>query len=413
MRKVRAVFAVAVFAASLCASVAAQGADPGITPNGVIGEVAAVDAGSKQIFVKTDAGSVVIASLSDATQILRNPPGEKGLDKAAPMTLAELTAGDRVFAMGAVSADRKTVAARRVVVNTKAELEKKREAERAEWQRRGIVGVVSALDPQTKEITIQTRGPQGPQSVVIAASAPGLVFRRYAPDSIKFADAKPSSFDELKTGDQLRAKGERSEDGSRFTPEEVVTGSFRTSVGTITAVNAEKGEITIKQAQGDQTLTVVVRPDSVMKQFQLPPEMAAMMGGGGPGAGGGERRVIMREGAGGGGQGGGQGQQGGAQGQGGPPGGARRMFGPDLQQMIERLPAASLAELQTGQMIVVSSTVGADPSRVTAIQLVSNIEPLVAMMSRRQGGGQGGGQNALGGFGAAGNISFGFGIGQP
>jgi hypothetical protein len=65
-------------------------------------------------------------------------------------------------------------------------------------------------------------------------------------------------------------------------------------------------------------------------------------------------------------------------------------------------------------MIVVSSTVGADPTRVTAIQLVSNVEPLVAMMSRRQGGGGGGGVGGPGaGGGAGGGINFGFGIGTP
>jgi hypothetical protein len=106
------------------------------------------------------------------------------------------------------------------------------------------------------------------------------------------------------------------------------------------------------------------------------------------------------------------GQPGGAPGQGGPQ---RRVMGGGgdmVQQMLERLPPVSLAELKPGTMIAVSSTVGADPSRVTAIQLVSGVEPLVAMMSRRQGGAGGGG--GVPGMGAAGGgLNFGFGIGQP
>ena len=82
-----------------------------------------------------------------------------------------------------------------------------------------------------------------------------------------------------------------------------------------------------------------------------------------------------------------------------------------MQQMLERLPPVTLAELKPGQMVIVSSTVGADPTRVTAIQLVSNIEPLVAMMSRRPGGGGGLGPGGFGGGG--GGLGFGFGIGQP
>jgi hypothetical protein len=87
-----------------------------------------------------------------------------------------------------------------------------------------------------------------------------------------------------------------------------------------------------------------------------------------------------------------------------------------VQQMLERMPPVTLAELKPGTMIIVSSTVGVDPTRVTAIQLVSGIEPLVAMMSRRSGGmgGPGGGAaGGLGGAGGGGGLSFGFGIGQP
>jgi hypothetical protein len=86
------------------------------------------------------------------------------------------------------------------------------------------------------------------------------------------------------------------------------------------------------------------------------------------------------------------------------------MGGDMIQQMLERLPPVTLAELKPGQMVIISSTVGADPTRVTAIQLVSNIEPIIAMMSRRPGAAGGLGP---GGFGGGGGLSFGFGIGQP
>ncbi|HEX3559366.1 MAG TPA: hypothetical protein VHU19_09180 [Pyrinomonadaceae bacterium] len=399
--------------------------------NNVLGDVLTVDAASKQIYVKTDAVAVVIVTISDATRILKTSPGETKLDKAAPMQLSDIAAGDRVLALGRVSADGRTlVGPRVVVVNTKADIAAKQEAERAEWRRRGVVGVVSAVNPQTREITVKVRGAQGSQDVVIAAGGANVKLTRYAPDSIKFSERKPSTFEEVKVGDQLRAKGDRSEDGARFTPEEIVTGSFRTSVGTVASVDPSKNEITIKQAQGNQPLTVVVRSDSVLKQ--VPPEMLTMMGGpgagGAGGAGGGERRAGGSA-APGGGQGQGQGQaagqgggaggagQGGGQGQ-GQGGGPRRMGGDFMQQMLERLPAVTLAELKPGTMVVVSSTVGADPTRVTAIQLVSNIEPLVAMMSRRPGAGGGGagasgGAGGASGLGGAGGFNFGFGIGQP
>jgi hypothetical protein len=416
MRKILAALAIASVA--LVAGAFAQTPQPA---NNVLGDVIAVDAASKQIFVKTDAGAVVIVTVSDATKILKNPPGETKLDKATPMGLAEIAAGDRVLALGKPSADGKTLAnPRAVVVNTKAELAAKQEAERAEWRRRGLVGVVSALNPETKEITVQTRTAEGPKPVVIPTTGANVKLTRYAPDSIKFSERKPATFEEVKVGDQLRAKGDRSEDGARFNAEEIVTGTFRIAVGAITAVDASKNEFTIKQLQGDQPLTVVVRPDTILKQ--VPPEAMAMMGGmGGPGAGGAggpggaQRQGGQGQGAGAGqgsGQGGAGAGQGGGQGQGQGSGQRRPGGGADfMQQMLERLPPVALAELKPGQMVIVSSTVGADPTRVTAIQLVSNIEPLVAMMSRRPGGGGGLGPGGFGGGG--GGLSFGFGIGQP
>lgn len=473
MLKIRAVLAAALLALAPLPTAFGRTTPAAFqAANNVLGDVVAVDAASKQIFVKTDAGAVVIIAVSDATKILKNPPGESKLDKAVPYTLAQVAAGDRVLALGKLSDDGKTLAApRAVVVNTKAELTAKQAAERAEWQKRGVVGVVSAVNAEAKEITIQTRTPEGPKPVVINASGEAVKLTRYAPDSIKFADRKPAEIAQIKVGDQLRAKGDKSEDGARFTPEEVVTGTFKTEVGTVKSVDVAKNEVVIESAQDKKTLTVVVRPDSVLKQFQLPPEVAAMMGGGGGQAGapaGGPQRVVVQGGpmegqannrpmskgwlvqalksgaakpdelvkeisrrgvsfkataddekelreagatdevvravrenfkqsmvegggpvAGGQGPGGGQGQ--GGPGGGGPSGGMRRMMSGDfVQQMLERMPALTVGELKPGTMILVSSTAGADPTRLTAIQLISNIEPVVQMMAamnaRRTGG---------------------------
>ena len=46
--------------------------------NSVIGEVTALDGGSKQITVKTDAGTPATVKLDDKTLYLRVPPGEPG-----------------------------------------------------------------------------------------------------------------------------------------------------------------------------------------------------------------------------------------------------------------------------------------------------------------------------------------------
>jgi hypothetical protein len=117
------------------------------------------------------------------------------------------------------------VPAAQIIVMTKGDLAKKQEAERLEWRRRGILGVITALKPETHEITITHRA-MGRKPIGRDPRQRQDEMKRYAPDSIKFGDAKPSTFEELKVGDQLRALGDRTEDPLRFNPQKVVTGSF-------------------------------------------------------------------------------------------------------------------------------------------------------------------------------------------
>ena len=384
-----------------------QAGDAGITPNGAIGEVKVIDAPGRQLIIKTDAGSLVTVTLSDATVYMRLAPGEKTLTNAAKIAFADVGEGDRVWARGKVADDHKLIPARALIVMNKVDIARKQDAERAEWKRRGLLGIITALKPETKEITISTRSLAGQQSVTIPVTEKVEV-RRYAPDSIKFADAKPAEFAELKVGDQLRALGERSTDGLSFTPEKVVTGSFRNVAGTVAAVDAATGEVKINDLQTKQPLTIVVKQDAVLRRFPAAAEMGGMMsimGRGGQGANGaGGRRPAGQ----------GDNRPDGAQGRppagGGPGAGGGRMGGGgmNVQDMLERLPTISIADVKVGDTIIVSSTKGADPSRLTAISVISGADTLLNMMAARQ---QAAGQtapNPSAGLGSG--IQFGIGL---
>jgi len=383
------------YAQTAQSAASSQVADPAITATGAIGEVKAIDAASKQMTVKTDAGSLVTVSLSDKTVYMRLAPGEQKLTNAEKIALTDVGEGDRVWARGRVSEDHKSVAASAVVVMTKADIAKKNEAERLEWRRRGILGVITALKPDTKEITISNRTTAGMQSVVIPITDK-TEMRRYAPDSIKFSDAKPAGFTDLKVGDQLRALGDKSEDGLHFTPQKVVTGSFRTVAGTVTAIDAATGEIKITDLEKKQPLTIVIKQDAVLRKFPAAGEMGGMGFGRGPGAGGPPAAGQSPQ--------GGQGQAAGRP-QGGAPGGGPRGF--NIQDMLERLPTISLADVKTGDTIIVSSTRGVDPARLTAISLVSGADTLLAMLAPRPQAGQAA-PNPTAGLGSG--ISFGIGL---
>ncbi len=331
-----------------------------------IGAVTAIDAAAKQITIKTDAGAETKVALQESTSYQRVPPGEKDLKNAAKIALSDLAVGDRVLARGKAGADAASLAATSIVVMTQADLAKKHEADHAEWKKRGVSGVITALNPESKEITISVRNREGVKPLVIPAS--GTVdLRRYAPDSVLFSEAKPSAFAELKVGDQVRALGTKSEDGTRLTPEFIVAGAFRNIAATVISLDAAAKTIKITDLDTKKPLLVRIAPDSTLKRLQ--PFVANMLAArlNGPAAGGA---------------------------QGGPGAGARPGGGPggggggggDMEQMIERMPPLSLAELKAGDALIISSTVGAEPDKITAITLLAGVEPILTSAPKgRQG----------------------------
>jgi hypothetical protein len=359
----------------------------------VIGEVKVIDNVANQMVVRADSGVLFNVTLSDKTQYLRIAPGETSLAKATKITLADVGAGDRVLARGRGAADTKTVPALQLVVMSKADLAKKQEQERAEWRRRGVSGIVASLNPSTQEITVSSRTMMGaPQSVIIPVTDK-VMMRRYPPDTIpRYSDAKPSKFEEVKVGDQLRALGDKTPDGSHLTAEEVVFGTFKIAGGTVTSIDAATNQIKINDLQTKKPLTIILKPESVLRRF---PEGGMFGGGGagGPGAGNGPPA-----------QGQGQAQQRpqGA-GPGGPQGGGPGRGGMNMADLLERLPIISINDVKVGDTIIMSSLQGADPSQLTAISLVTGIEPLLTMMAARpQAGGQArpqGGVDLNGSFG--------------
>src|SRR5713101_6382872 len=326
----------------------------------LIGEVKAIDATAKQIVLRADSGVISTVNLSDKTQYKRMAPGAKTLDGATSIALADVGQGDRVLARWRAGADLKTAPTPQVVVMSKADLAKKQEQDRAQWRRRGVSGIVASINPSTLEITVSSRSVMGAPQAVIIPVTDKVLMRRYPPDTIpKYSEAKPSKFEEVKVGDQLRALGDKSADGTHLTAEEVLFGSFRIVGGTVTAIDAATNQIKINELQTKKPLTIIVKPDSVLRRF--PENAATMFGGGGAGPGGpgtggqggaGQKPAGVGPGSPGATGQGGAGQKpagvapGGAQGGGPRPGG-----GGNMADLLERLPTISINELKVGDTI--------------------------------------------------------------
>lgn len=257
-----------------------------------------------------------------------------------------------------MNADPATASARRLIVMSAKAITKHDESDRTAWTTHGVSGIVVAKTGD--DLTLRLRSIQGEtQAHVLVSSVTG--FRKYAADSVKFADAKPSSLADVQVGDQLRARGDKSADGLKVTADQIVFGTFVTKAGTITAVDSEHNSLAIKELNTNVPFNVKLSADSQLKQM---PNFAAMGGGGGLPVGGPPN--------------------------GGPPSGPPMMGGkpPDLAQMVERMPTVKLDALKVGDTIVMSSTKGAVDNEYTAIILLDNAEMLIRLATAQPGVGQ-------------------------
>jgi len=329
------------------------------SPDRAVGTVKAVGAGAFTLV--SDAGAEVSVQIQPSTRMLQTAPGEKDLANATPIKLEQMVVGDRVLVRGKASDDGKTIAASSVLVMKQADVAHKQQRESEDWQRRGVGGLVSTVDAASGTIKLATTA-SGGNSVVVHVPA-GAVVRRYAPDSVKFDEAVRASLDQVHPGDQLRARGARSPEGGEFTAEEIVSGTFRNIAGVISSIDQARGTLSLTDLSTKKSVVVKITAESQMRK--LPPQMAqmiatrlkapeAVVAAGQRGAGGGRPEETT---------------PGGAGGRSGRP--------PDLQQILNRVPAATLADLQKGDAVMMVTTTGSANGELTAITLLSGVEPIL------------------------------------
>jgi hypothetical protein len=356
------------------------------------------------ITLAPDSGPEINVTVQASTRIVRIAPGEKTLKNATPVQLQDLQVGDRILVAGKVSDDAKAINAASIVVMKRSDVEARKEEDRQDWQKRGLGGLVKALDPAAGTATISVTGFGGAKTIVVHTSK-DTVIRRYAPDSMKFDDARGSTLREIQPGDQLRARGDRSADGTELTAEEIVTGSFRNVAGIVNSVDASAGTMNVQDLLSKELVQIRVTPESQL--HQLPAEFAqriamrlkAAMAGTTPGA----AKPAAQPGAA---SSGGPSSGGTGPGGGGGVGmtGVRAGGAPDFQQMLNRMPTVALTDLHKGDAVMIVATHGTPSGGATAITLLSGVEPILqaapngsqAMMLSPWSLGAPGGGDALG-----------------
>src|SRR5262249_40172289 len=185
-----------------------------------------------------------------------------------------------------------------------------------------------------------------------------------APDSTRFDSAKPAPLAEVQPGDQLRARGTRGPDPASFDALEIVSGSFRNIAGTIASIDASANTVVVQDLTLKAPVTLKISNESQMRNLPAPlaERLAARLKGQGaevPGAASAPGAVSAAPAA----------QPGGASGV--------RGGGGVFQQVIARLPASSLSDLQKGDAVMVVATQGNGNEPSTVVTLLGGVDPIL------------------------------------
>jgi hypothetical protein len=395
----------------------------------LVGTVTAINGNA--LTVKTDAGEQQHVVVPDTATLKRLAPGEKDLNAAPAMQLTDVAVGDRVLIKLDASASSPT--ASMLVAMKQADVAQAHQKDNDAWQR-GVAGLVKSVDSAAGSITVTSGAGPTAKTVTVKTTNSTQVLR-YAPDSIRFADAKPAPLATVQPGDQLRARGNKNADGTEIAADAVVSGTFRNIAGTISSLDPGASSVVVKDLATKKTVTIHIPADAQMRRI---PDRAAQAlaarlkgatgtgtgggwqgggasmaggqrggapgtpngapaGGGAPAAGGptsgGPNETTGAGGQAAGGPGaGGQGARWGG-GQGGAGGG-------DPQRMLSMAPAIKISDLQKGEAVMVVSTNGS--TDVNAITVLAGVEPLLQapeakdLLSNWSVGGGGGGEGAAG-----------------
>ena len=331
--------------------VAAPGSQAAPAGARILGTVTAVS--GDKITVQQEGASTgeISVALTPQTRLLRTAPGEKNLRNATPMQAADLAVGDRVLIRATGDPDHPSAGI--LVAMKQGDISQAHVQDSADWQRRGVSGIVQSADPAAGTITLRAQGGAAP---LVIHTTPATVVRRYAPDSTSFADAHKAALADIHPDDQLRARGAKDATGTGIAAEEIVAGSFRNIAGTVLSTDPSASTISLTDLATKRPVTLHLEATTQLRK--LPPEMAARMA----------RRAASR------------GDSGGAAGATPPadahPGEPSRGGAGETAMLLQRAPSITLADLKKGDAVMVVAS-GPGATQPTAITLISGVEPLL------------------------------------
>ncbi len=326
-----------------------------------VGSITAID--GTTLTVRTDAGAVERVTVPATAVLQRIAPGERDLSKAEPLDFGGLTVGDRVLVALAPAHSGAVPEVARMIAIQKADLAQMQAAEEAAWSR-GVHGLVKSVDTATGAIVVTERVGLAAKEVTVQTTA-ATVLKRYAPGSVRFSQAQPAPLAAIHPGDQLWARGAVNASGGSFAANAIVSGSFRSIPGVVTAVDVVASTLTVKDLSTKKALTVRVGADAELRRLDtaVATRLAALLKGNAAG------RTAAT----------GPESIGPAAGRSGPrgfsPGGAGngRM---GFEAILDRAPVLQLGDLKKGDAVMIVAA--EDAKGLNAVKLLAGVEPLLA-----------------------------------
>ncbi len=308
------------------------------------GSVTAVS--SELLTVRSDAGEIVEVQPNPELKVQKLVGGNMDLKTAVSAAFNDIAVGDRVL-ISATTAISGPSLASLIIVMKAADVEQIKAAASEDWRKRGIRGLVRSVDPTSNTIKISVASSDATKTVTIQVTDKTELMR-YAPDSVKFSDAKPGPLAMIRNGDQLQARGVHSPDGQLITADEVVTGSFLNISGQILKIDVLNRSFTLRDNFNKATVTVAVTGNTDMRFLPLTvaTKLATRLKD--------PTHVVSTS----------------------EQGRTSRSVSTDLTQMLDTMPQVTFAQLNPGDALMIAATASTTPSSITAITLLGGVAPL-------------------------------------
>jgi hypothetical protein len=345
------------------------------------------------IVLTPDAGADISVSIADNARILRTQPGQTDLKSATPISFPDLHVGDRLLARGQ-SGDNGAIVASTIIVISKGDIAQRQQKDQAEW-RRGIGGIVKSVDSAAGTVTIVNSMLASGKPIVVHVTQQTQILR-YATNSVEFENARPGTLDQINSGDQLRARGTKNDDGTEFNAQAILSGSFRQIAATVISTDPSSKSVSLMDLTTKKPITVRVGSDTDLHKLEITQaqRLAFFVKGGMPGQSGAATSGDPPSNAGapanaasaswsGRGRGGSNGQpreqvsaDGTRSGSNGTSGAWRSGGTPDLQQILSRAPAVTISVLNKGDAVILLE--GSVDGQPLAIRMYAGVEPILS-----------------------------------